>query len=278
MFFGVGTPRSATIVSTSPWVKPEWEQAWAQHDPDQASALLDELGLTERDADGFRTRPDGEAFLQILEHNNEADVPVLELYKEHFEEVGLKTEVRFRGDLWDRHNAGTDNIHTGTISSAEFREYTDAAKATEYDSRFYAVKWGIWIRAMRDLESGAKTLDDFADGKVPGEEPPDLVKELDEAVLAWGSSDYGSTGVRRSVPEGVRPARRAAVPDRFGRHHAQSRRLQEPGRQLPDLLQAGGDLAGRPAHLGRQAVHPAVGTRARAARRRRVPRPTKAPC
>ena len=45
---------------------------------------------------------------------------------------------------------------------------------------------------MRDLESGVKTLDDFADGKVPGEEPPDLVKELDDAVLAWGSSEYGS--------------------------------------------------------------------------------------
>ena len=192
VFFGVGVPRSATIVSTNPWFKQEWEQAWAQHDPDAASALLDELGLTDRDADGFRTRPDGEAFLQILEHSNEADVPVLELYKEHFEAVGLKTEIRLRGDLWQRHNAGTDNIYTGTISSAEFREYTDAAKATEYDSGFYAVNWGLWIRATRDLESGAKTLDDFADGKIPGEEPPDIVKELDDAVIAWGSSAYGS--------------------------------------------------------------------------------------
>ena len=192
VFFGVGVPRSATIVSTNPYFKQEWEQAYAAHDPERASALLDELGLTARDEDGFRARPDGEPFLQILEHSNEADVPVLELYKEHFEEVGLKTEIRLRGDLWQRHNAGTDNIYTGTISSAEFREYTDAAKATEYDSGFYAVKWGTWIRATRDLESGAKTLDDFADGKIPGEEPPDVVKELDDAVIAWGSSAYGS--------------------------------------------------------------------------------------
>ena len=97
-----------------------------------------------------------------------------------------------RGDLWQRHRAATTNIYTGTISSAEFREYTDAAKATEYDADFFALHWGTWIRAMRDLESGAKTLDDFTDGKVPGVEPPALVKELDDAVLAWGSSAYGS--------------------------------------------------------------------------------------
>lgn len=192
VFFGVGTPRSATIVSTNPWFKAEWEQAYAEHDPERANALLDEIGLTERDADGFRVRPDGAPFVQLLEHSNEGEVPVLELYKEHFEAVGLKTEIRFRGDLWQRHNAGTDNIFTNTISSAEFREYTDAAKATEYDSGFYAVQWGTWIRAARDLESGAKTLDDFADGKIPGEEPPPLVKEMDDAVLAWGSSAYGS--------------------------------------------------------------------------------------
>ena len=71
VFFGVGVPRSATIVSTNPYFKQEWEQAYAQHDPDGASALLDELGLTARDEDGFRTRPDGEPFLQLLEHSND---------------------------------------------------------------------------------------------------------------------------------------------------------------------------------------------------------------
>lgn len=192
VFFGVGTPRSATIVSTNPYFKAEWEQAYAQHDPDRANELLDEVGLTERNQDGFRVRPDGAPFVQLLEHSNEGDVAVLELYKAHFEAVGLKTEIRHRGDLGQRHAAGTDNIYTGTISSAEFREYTDAAKATEYDSGFYAPRWGTWIRAARDLESGAKTLDDFADGKIPGEEPPDLVKEMDAAVLAWGSAAYGS--------------------------------------------------------------------------------------
>ena len=192
VFFGVGTPRSATIVSTSPYFKAEWEQAYAQHDPGRANELLDEVGLTERNQDGFRVRPDGAPFLQLLEHANEGDVAVLELYKAHFEAVGLKTEIRHRGDLGQRHAAGTDNIYTGTISSAEFREYTDAAKATEYDSAFYAPQWGTWIRATRALESGAKTLDDFADGKIPGEEPPDVVKEMDAAVLAWGSAAYGS--------------------------------------------------------------------------------------
>ena len=35
------------------------QNAWIAHDPDQANALLDEVGLTERDDDGIRLLPDG---------------------------------------------------------------------------------------------------------------------------------------------------------------------------------------------------------------------------
>ena len=213
VFFGVGKPRSATIVSTNSYFKQEWEQAYAQHDPERASALLDEIGLTERDADGFRIRPDGEPFLQILEHSNEADVPVLELYKEHFAAVGLKTEVRFRGDLWQRHNAGTDNIYSGTISSAEFREYTDAAKATEYELRLLRRQLGHPDQS--DTRPGERRQDPrrLRRRQGSGRRAAGHREGVGRRRHCLGQQRLRLTRVHRSVPEGLRPARRAPVSD-----------------------------------------------------------------
>ena len=52
-------PTAATIHSTARFYKPQWQWLWAEHDPEQAGRLLDEVGLTGRDRDGFRTFPDG---------------------------------------------------------------------------------------------------------------------------------------------------------------------------------------------------------------------------
>ena len=58
-FLGLGRPTAATIHSTARFYKPQWQWLWAEHDPEQAGRLLDEVGLTGRDRDGFRTFPDG---------------------------------------------------------------------------------------------------------------------------------------------------------------------------------------------------------------------------
>ena len=47
----------AQIHSTARFYKPQWQWLWAEHDPEQAGRLLDEVGLTGRDRDGFRTFP-----------------------------------------------------------------------------------------------------------------------------------------------------------------------------------------------------------------------------
>jgi peptide/nickel transport system substrate-binding protein len=44
---------------------PEYRTMWATYDPDQANALLDGLGLTAKDGDGFRQRLDGGGRLRI---------------------------------------------------------------------------------------------------------------------------------------------------------------------------------------------------------------------
>jgi len=59
-------PRQAAPVEGSPVYKAEYEQAYAGYDVDQANALLDGLGLTERNSDGIRLR-EAEPYLQSYE-------------------------------------------------------------------------------------------------------------------------------------------------------------------------------------------------------------------
>lgn len=67
VYNGLSNPRGSAPVPGSPVYKAEYEEAWAEYDPDQANALLDGLGLTERDADGYRLRPDGEVLTLRLD-------------------------------------------------------------------------------------------------------------------------------------------------------------------------------------------------------------------
>ncbi len=97
IFLGIGVPGSAVVAESSPFNPgPEYRELWSTFDPDQANELLDSIGLTERDADGFRLRTDnGErliieiptipAFIQFTQ--------LAELIKEDWEEIGIFANV-----------------------------------------------------------------------------------------------------------------------------------------------------------------------------------------
>lgn len=60
VYDGLFEPRQASPVSGSPNYDPEFESRWVEYNPDRANQLLDEMGLSERDSNGWRLRPDGE--------------------------------------------------------------------------------------------------------------------------------------------------------------------------------------------------------------------------
>jgi len=65
---GFGEPRQAALIPESPHYKEEYPTKWAEYDPDTANDLLDALGLTARDAEGFRLRPDGQPLTITIEY------------------------------------------------------------------------------------------------------------------------------------------------------------------------------------------------------------------
>lgn len=70
------------------------EKIHAEYDPVRANELLDELGLSERDAAGFRLRPDGKRLSVVVQMENAEPVEASELIKEYWEALGMETLLR----------------------------------------------------------------------------------------------------------------------------------------------------------------------------------------
>ena len=106
---GLGKPIQAAPVSGSQYYVPELSEHWVEYDPDLANELLDGAGLTERDAQGFRLRPDGQRFSLIVEANDASYAKTLELLTENFAEVGIEMLPRvIDRTQWDNNRANND--------------------------------------------------------------------------------------------------------------------------------------------------------------------------
>ncbi|MFZ1769045.1 MAG: ABC transporter substrate-binding protein [Caldilinea sp.] len=147
----------------------------ATYDVDAANALLDEMGMTERDANGMRM-VDGKPFSILLEHGAHAPdlESVAELVSEQLKDVGIDLQVkRIDPQLWDQrnlanelqatmfwgHDQGWDSDYTGSDS------FNRTARA-----------WHLWHQT-----NGAE-----------GEEPPQWVKDMYALDVARWSSVSGS--------------------------------------------------------------------------------------
>ncbi|HEU5159078.1 MAG TPA: ABC transporter substrate-binding protein [Streptosporangiaceae bacterium] len=63
---GTGVPTAVTPHESSPFfLGPEWRTKWATYDVARANQLLDKIGLTKKDAAGYRLRPDGKGRIKL---------------------------------------------------------------------------------------------------------------------------------------------------------------------------------------------------------------------
>jgi peptide/nickel transport system substrate-binding protein len=91
IYNGLYVPRQASPITGSPNFDPEFAARWAEYDVDRANQLLDEIGLTERDAEGFRLRPDGSPLIiTILFQSGFASIAdEVTLVEQYWEAIGL---------------------------------------------------------------------------------------------------------------------------------------------------------------------------------------------
>ena len=91
-YLGLGEARQVVPLKNSPFYPgDEAAFAWTQYDVDLANTMLDEI-LPDKDSDGFRTFPDGERVVLLLDAWNQINNSSSLQVPQYWEAVGMKTE------------------------------------------------------------------------------------------------------------------------------------------------------------------------------------------
>lgn len=165
LYFGLATPSQAVPVPVSYYYQDWMTDYFAQYDPDEANRLLDEMGLDQRDADGFRLRPDGETLFINIQISAWEDLS--ELVTSYWNAVGVKTNLKMVSDGLIQELRANNSFDVGAWG-------WDVIDIGDVSNNLYNLRapWGV--RA-----SGQPWRDWFDTEGANGEEPPQEIQELE---------------------------------------------------------------------------------------------------
>jgi peptide/nickel transport system substrate-binding protein len=167
---GQGTPRQATVHPKTIGFEQEWADSYAQYDPDLANSLLDEIGLTSRNAEGFRMDPDGNVItLDIpLRASHTYWVEMTELVRNYWQDVGIKVNVRNVGkNLGPLLNSSTYQVFAWALDRVFGPAFIESNGSWLNPSFWFGPVGPLWKNWL------------VSDGE-SGEEPPQIIKDLYE--------------------------------------------------------------------------------------------------
>ncbi len=123
IFLGQGKPWQIGPLAEDKFYNERLATQYIEHDPEQANKILDRLGLTRRDAKGFRLTPDGNKLFLSVDAMvvDTAAIDTVELIKKQWAVVGI--------DLG--------------INTMERSLYYERAQNSDYDIGTYAVPGGL---------------------------------------------------------------------------------------------------------------------------------------
>ncbi len=96
IYQGLAEISNPTLASGPPFYGEKLFKNHLQYDPGLANQLLDEMGLSSRDAEGYRLRSDGERlrFQYIIPNWYPEEIEIGELYKGYWKEVGVQVSIK----------------------------------------------------------------------------------------------------------------------------------------------------------------------------------------
>ncbi len=149
IYDGLFEPRQASPVSGSPNYDPEFETKWTEYDPDAANALLDGIGLTERDANGFRLRPDGETLsFRILHRSTTGSqgADEMQLIENYWRAIGLDVsqDVVERSLYEDRVESGDVDVGVWGVDRSSVVIADPGRYIGTIDDGPWATMYGHW--------------------------------------------------------------------------------------------------------------------------------------
>src|SRR5258708_38121336 len=168
---GLAKPSNNTIMERSELFKPDYATKWAQFDPKLANKLLDEIGLTKRDAQGIRLLPDGRPAIIVVENQSEEteDSDALQLITEYWKKIGIKmlvkpqTKENFRLRTFSGEALMT--AYAGVVTAVPSPNTSPKEFAPTMQGGLNWSKWGMYIESKGkqgekcDMASACKLLD-----------------------------------------------------------------------------------------------------------------------
>jgi len=166
VFGGLGEPGQCAPPEGSEYYHERLATVSVAYDPKKANRLLDEMGLTERNADGVRLLPDGSPLIINIDVSEEYPLPAVQLACAHWGEIGIDARMKVRTQqLINR------MIEIGILDISLRKEggnYRAPLQAGAFAPTHPAEcgQWGSWVTYLRG-------------GGRSGTPPPDYLREID---------------------------------------------------------------------------------------------------
>ena len=159
-FLGMGEPAQADPGPDSPFHSPELYKSFTDYNPDQANRLLDSIGLTQRDRDGYRTLPDGSNMVWYVPYRANTLPGPFQFVIDDWAAIGIRLIARQVSDglsLTLRQAANYEFIINP--SYVDFIPVWDPTSFVSYDWHgMHAPVWGEWYQrrmlGKEDLPGG----------------------------------------------------------------------------------------------------------------------------
>lgn len=182
VYFGLATPSQAVPTPNSAFYEDWMTDYFAQYDPDLANQLLDEMGLDQRDADGFRLRPDGETLFINLQVSVPEDAwsQIVELVASYWNDVGVQTNLRFidNGLYLELRDGNQVDVGAWAMDTVDITDYAEG--------------YTRWFPDFGPLSSGVPWQQWLENEGEEGEEPPQEIIDLYNLSRELSSVPFGS--------------------------------------------------------------------------------------
>ncbi|WP_421781479.1 ABC transporter substrate-binding protein [Kiloniella litopenaei] len=151
LYYGLGLEGNNTVLPSSSLYKEEYFKKWTEFDLKKANALLDEIGLTQRDEDGLRLLSDGRPMKIIIETAGESseETDILELIADSWLKIGVKLYPKpsQREVLRNRIFSGETNMSLwyGNLNGMLSPHSSPAELVPRQQQSFQWPKWGQYV-------------------------------------------------------------------------------------------------------------------------------------
>ncbi len=213
VYLGLATPSNNTVMSRSELFKPAYATQWATYDPKAASKLLDEIGLTGRDADGIRRLPDGRAAVVVVESQSEMteDADTLQLIADGWKKIGIKMLVKLQTleNFWRRTASGEAlmTAYAGVFNAVPTPDTSPREFAPVAGTGLQWLKWGMYIESKGkqgekcDMPEARKLLDDVKEWEHATDEAGR--REAWEKILQTNAEQVFSIGTVNGIRQPI---------------------------------------------------------------------------